>query len=283
MSEKGGVSDNDQIKDKKKELESIEDFDTETSSVEKEMRERIEKAENDQIEESKSESDTQKEHCDVHNSTTKIVLASVFTTLFGIIFILALVAVGIGIGQSSFWSTNKKSDEPNQEVIEVISVDYKLSSYLYDLGEKDRSTDSRGYLMAEYGSADKYAVIKTMAQLERLESLYEAHSGTEASFADDLGLNASFFSSGSVIALSTENKTLGNLKLSGVSRDENYNINATLSSTYCDDDDARKLVGGLVLIKIDNIQPQKVFMQEIQSMLCPATAEPQTTDEEIAE
>ncbi|MDO4730043.1 MAG: hypothetical protein Q4A96_02495 [Candidatus Saccharibacteria bacterium] len=269
MSEKGGASDKDQTKELKDlQEEQIEDFDSETSSVEKEMRERIEKAENDQIEESSKKDEESKEHFVQQNSTTKIVLMSVFTTLFGIVFILALVAVGIGIGQSSFWAANKKNEVPNEQVVEVISVDYGLKSYTYSLGDKERSTEERGYLMSEYGSNDNYAIIKTMAQLERLESIYQAHGANNADFAADLGVNASFFSSGSVIALATEKEQLGNIKVSGVSRDENYNINATLSSTYCDKRDQRQLRGGLVLIKIDNIQPQKVSLQEVESIYC---------------
>ncbi|MBR6811371.1 hypothetical protein IKM56_02965 [Candidatus Saccharibacteria bacterium] len=269
MSEKGGASDKDQAKELKDlQVEQIEDFDSETSSVEKEMRERIEKAENDQIEESSKKDEESKEHFVQQNSTTKIVLMSVFTTLFGIVFILALVAVGIGIGQSSFWAANKKNEVPNEQVVEVISVDYGLKSYTYSLGDKERSTEERGYLMSEYGSNDNYAIIKTMAQLERLESIYQAHGASETDFASDLGVDASFFSSGSVVALSIENQQLNNIKLSGVSRDEKYNINATLSSTYCDKNDLRQLQGGLVLIKIDNIQPQKVSLQLVESISC---------------
>ena len=267
MSEKGGASNKDQTRELKDlQEEQIEDFDSETSSVEKEMRERIEKAFVQQ------------------SSTTKIVLMSVFTTLFGIVFILALVAVGIGIGQSSFWAANKKNEVPNEQVVEVISVDYGLKSYTYSLGDKERSTEERGYLMAEYGSNDNYAIIKTMAQLERLESIYQAHGASETDFASDLGVNASFFSSGSVVALSVENQQLNNIKLSGVSRDEKYNINATLSSTYCDKNDLKQLQGGLVLIKIDNIQPQKISLQLVESISCAEPVVEVTPEvEEVAE
>ena len=288
MSEKGGAPDKDQVnEDKLKDLqkEQIEDFDSETSSVEKEMRERIEKAENDQIVESSKDDGAEKEHCAPQSSTMKIVLTSVFTTLFGIVFILALVAIGISIGESSFWASSRKKEAPNESVVEVISVDYKLASYNYGLGDKKQSSDERGYLMSEYGASDKYAVIKTTAQLERLESIYRAHSSAEVDFATDLGVDANFFSSGSVIAIATENTQLSNLKLSGVSRDENYNINATLSSNYCDSSET--VTGGLVLVKIDNIQPQKVSLQEVNSVLCTAeeAAQPvvESVETEVAE
>jgi hypothetical protein len=91
-----------------------------------------------------------------------------------------------------------------------------------------------------------------------LQKLYRAQYASDANFAELINVDASFFTSGSVIAIARESNSAEDLTISSVFRDEKYNLSATLKSEPVNGGGQNGLRGCLVLIRVENIKPKKV-------------------------
>ncbi len=257
MPKKGGKSEDELV-----------DFDSVPNPAEADMKKRIEQAEDAGIDKASAErkereakkiveKPSAEEICDdCASSKGKIIATTVVMVVFGAALLLTLVWVGVNIGTSNLFNPEV---EETEQISEIIDVDYSSLSLSYNLGEKEPSKGNAGYLLQEYGVSEKYAVIKSMSQLERLQNLYSSHSDNDVNFAGSMNIDSSFFDSGSVIAV-TDEAFYSNIRgLSGVYRDENYNLSVTLSRmSFMTGVAITNLHGDLVLIKVENIQPKKV-------------------------
>lgn len=258
MPKKGGKSE-----------DELADFDSVPNPVEADMKKRIEEAEDEGIDkaseerkarEAKPESEkvSEEEICeDCDSSKKKIFGTTVVMFVFGAALLLTLVWVGINIGSSKLFNPVEERDE--EQISEIIDIDYDSVVLSYGLGDKEPSQSKAGYLLQSYGATENYAVIKSTAQLERLQSLYRAQYAYDADFAELLNVDSSFFTSGSVIAITKESKDSMNVSISSVFRDEKYNLSATLKTDRIATEEAQDgLKGYLALIRVENIQPKKV-------------------------
>ena len=254
MPKKGGKSE-----------DELADFDSVPNPAEADMKKRIEQAEDAGIDKASAERaereakngeeklSAEEVSADCASSKGKIIGTTFVMFVFGVALLLTLVWVGINIGSSKlFYPT-----EETTQISEIIDVDYKAGVLSYGLGDKEPSKNDAGYLLQSYGVTENYAVIKSMSQLERLQKLYQAQYFADIDFASYIGVDSSFFTSGSVIAITKESKDLSRLTVSSVFRDEKYNLSATLKQDYLANEGS-ELKGNLVLIKVENIQPKKV-------------------------
>lgn len=257
MPKKGGKSE-----------DELADFDSVPNPAEADMKKRIEQAEDAGIDKASAErkereakniadKSSDEEICeDCSSSKGKIFVVTAVMVVFGAALLLTLVWVGINIGTSNLFNPEV---EETEQISEIIDVDYDSLTLSYSLGEKDASKNKAGYLLQEYGANDNYVVIKSMSQLERLQKLYNAHSSNEINLAGSMNIDSSFFTSGSVIAITDEAKYSNIRAVSGVYRDESYNLSVTLKKmSFMTGVAIENLHGDLVLIKVENIQPKQV-------------------------
>lgn len=259
MPKKGGKSE-----------DELADFDSMPNPAEADMKKRIEQAEDAGIDKASAERKEREvkkeveklsaeEICeDCASSKGKIFATTTVMVVFGAALLLTLIWVGINIGTSKLFVPEV---EETEQISEVIDVDYDSVMLSYNMGQKEqeKSKGNTGYLMQEYGVSENYAIIKSMSQLERLQNLYRGHSDNNISFAGSLGIDSSFFDSGSVIAVTDEAYYSNIRAVSGVYRDEKYDLSVTLSRmSFMTGVAITDLHGDLVLIKVENIQPKKV-------------------------
>lgn len=258
MPKKGGKSE-----------DELADFDSMPNPVEADMKKRIEAAEDEGIDiasaerkarEAKTDEEklSEEEICkDCASSKKKIIGTTVVMFVFGAALLLTLAWVGINIGSSKLFNPVEEGSE--EQISEIIDIDYSSVTLSYGLGDKEPSNNNAGYLLQSYGATENYTVIKSLAQLERLQGLYRAQYAYDAEFAQLLNVDSSFFTSGSVIAITKESKDPVQLSISSVFRDEKYNLSATLKTETLAAEEAQEgLRGNLVLIRVENIQPKKV-------------------------
>lgn len=257
MPKKGGKSE-----------DELADFDSTPNPAEADMKKRIEQAEDAGIDKASAErkereakNETEKPSAeeiseDCASSKGKIIATTAVMVVFGAALLLTLVWVGINIGSSKLFNPEV---EETEQISEIIDVDYESLKISYNLGEKDPSKNKSGYLLQEYGAQENYAIIKSMAQLERLQNIYNAHSDNDINLAGSMNLDSSFFNSGSIIAITEEASYSDINSVSSVYRDEKYNLSVTLQRmSFMTGVAITDLHGDLVLIKVENIQPKKV-------------------------
>jgi hypothetical protein len=256
MPKKGGKSEDELV-----------DFDSVPNPAEADMKKRIEQAEDAGIDKASAERKEREAKGNIEKTSDEAVCEDCSTSkgkifgitavmvVFGAALLLTLVWVGINIGTSSIFNPEV---EETEQISEIIDIDYSSVSLSYGLGDKEPSQSQAGYLLQSYGVTENYAVIKSLSQLERLQKLYRAQYASDANFAELINVDASFFTSGSVIAIARESNSAEDLTISSVFRDEKYNLSATLKSEPVNGGGQNGLRGCLVLIRVENIQPKKV-------------------------
>ena len=259
MSDKGG--------DNKSE---IKDFESNTSAVEEAARARVEQAENDSIDRAFSEREAMKnaaaERENNYRAPSKFRLAilTIFGTLLGACFIFLVVLLAIKVGASDIFKEAPRKEEDASN--EIFLLSYQETSLLYNAGDREDREDG-SYLLEDYGLTDNatYLVITRMSQLENLQASFNKISGQESDFVNLLGIDNSFFDSGSIIAVSSENRYIGSLQTTKMSRNESYGLELKMKRTLIDESSFEtkpQMMGYLNLIKVDNVQPREltVFM-----------------------
>lgn len=253
MSDKGGESESE-----------IKDFESNMSAAELEARARVESAESASIDKALAEEESdmkEKEHRYYNASKVRLAVMTIFGTLLGACFIFFVVLFAMRLGTSEFFKEDaKKKDQ--QSYAENYTLNYKEFSMLYGLNDR-ALVPGKSVLFQEYGDGGDsgFTVITRTAQLNRLQSIYQAVSGAETSLSDLLELDEDFFKSGSIIAISVEDTYIGSLQTIDLARDEEYNITIKLKRTDIEkneNEEAPRGAGYLNLIKIDNVQPREV-------------------------
>ena len=188
-----------------------------------------------------------------HNETeekqsfnAKIIITAVVSVLLCAAFVLSLITFGMN-AQRKFDNQNAEQ-RAKDKIVEVKAVDYEVEYFNYSTGEiyPGNTRTLLDKLGAQKGQ--NYYVINSQ---DKLDAVLDAtgHSG-------GYSVPAEFFKSSSIVAIPYEHAGLSGLKVKGVTRDEDYNITASLS--YADAFEIENIMGIVALVKLQNIQPKLV-------------------------
>ncbi len=187
-----------------------------------------------------------------HNETeeksfnAKIIITAVVSVLLCAAFVLSLITFGMN-AQRKFDNENAEQRQ-KEKIVEVKAVDYEVEYLHYSTGEVYPGNTRT--LLDKLGvqKGQNYYIINSQ---DKLNALLDAsgHSGAYS-------VPAEFFKSSSIVAIPFEHAGLSNLRVRGVTRDEDYNITASLS--YADAFEVENIMGIVALVKLQNIQPKLV-------------------------
>lgn len=193
---------------------------------------------------------------DTKSNNIKIAVTAVISVLFGAAFIMALILFGMRVQNN----IDNKADEKKKadEIITINSVDFDTTDFSYDIPNSDKDQEGN-YLQMLIGDKDVsaksgYYLINSKSKLDDVMNAIRAASGNESISYD---VDASFFNSGSIIAVIREAKKLDKFEAVTVTRDADYNLQIDANEKYNSDAKDEK-VGRVSLVKISNIQPKTI-------------------------
>ena len=192
----------------------------------------------------------------VKANNTRIAVTAVMTVLFGIVFILALILFGMNVQEKV--NERKEQRKKETEVVTINSVDFETAAFSYSIPNADK--DGVGnYLQMLIGDKDVdaksgYYLINSKSKLDDVMNAIRTASGNESI---SYNVDASFFNSGSIIAVIREAKKLDKFEAVTVTRDADYNLQIDANEKYNSDAKDEK-VGRVSLVKISNIQPKGI-------------------------
>ena len=196
------------------------------------------------------------EEHDIQSNNIKIAITAVFSVLFGAAFIMALILFGMRVqGNIDNKAAEKKKAD---EIVTINSVDFETAAFSYSIPNADK--DGVGnYLQMLIGDKDVdaksgYYLINSKSKLDDVMNAIRAASGNENI---SYNVDASFFNSGSIIAVIREAKKLDKFEVVTVTRDADYNLQIDANEKY-DSDAKDEKVGRVVFVKISNIQPKDI-------------------------
>ena len=183
----------------------------------------------------------------------KIIISAIISVLLGAAFILTLINFGMET-QRRIDDNNAKKDEANK-IFSVIGVDYDDTTYSYLTLAKNNVHNHLFETLDINDNLNSYVIDSK----DKLDSVLSAISSLSDNKPIEYHVDEDFFLSGSIILVNAEHTELKNLEVTGISRDEQYNIQIDLKKTVGNDQNATMtLVGRAILIKIQNIQPKSV-------------------------
>ena len=193
---------------------------------------------------------------DTKSNNIKIVVTAVISVLFGAAFIMALILFGMRVQNN----IDAKADEEKKanEIVTINSVDFETAAFSYSIPNADK--DGVGnYLQMLIGDKDVddksgYYLINSKSKLDDVMNAIRTASGNESI---SYNVDASFFNSGSIIAVIREAKKLDKFEAVTVTRDADYNLQIDANEKYNSDAKDEK-VGRVSLVKISNIQPKTI-------------------------
>lgn len=193
----------------------------------------MDNTDNNQIEDSKS-------------FNAKIIVVAIVSVMLCAVFVLSLITFGMNV-QRNFSSQSAEKREKDK-IVEVKAVDYEVEYFNYSTGEiyPGNTRTLLDKLGAQKGQ--NYYVINSQ---DKLDAVLDA-----AGHSRDYIVSEDFFKSSSIVAIPFEHAGLSNLRVRGVTRDEDYNITASLS--YADAFEVENIMGIVALVKLQNIQPKLV-------------------------
>lgn len=196
------------------------------------------------------------EEHDIQSNNIKIAITAVISVLFGAAFIMALILFGMRVqGNIDNKAAEKKKAD---EIVTINSVDFETAAFSYSIPNADK--DGVGnYLQMLIGDKDVdaksgYYLINSKSKLDDVMNAIRAASGNENI---SYNIDASFFNSGSIIAVIREAKKLDKFEVVTVTRDVDYNLQIDANEKYGSDAKDEK-VGRVVFVKISNIQPKDI-------------------------
>lgn len=187
---------------------------------------------------------------------SKIIITVVIAVLFGLAFVVGLIAFGYHLANGGNRSSGNSSGAGAPAVVENIEVKYSTKHASYTPVRPDGSANYKSELLHSIGVNDAdYAIIRSSSELDEFLTAVNTHSnfkyGQFAYSVDD-----DFFKSGTIIVVAKEEMSLFDTRVNGVSRDENYNV--SISMNYTIDSSMLEYGGEFMLLKIENIQPKSV-------------------------
>lgn len=193
---------------------------------------------------------------ETRSNNIKIAVTAVISVLFGAAFIMALILFGMRVQNN----IDAKADEEKKanEIVTINSVDFETAAFSYSIPNADK--DSVGnYLQMLIGDKDVdaksgYYLINSKSKLDDVMNAIRTASGNESI---SYNVDASFFNSGSIIAVIREAKKLDKFEAVTVTRDADYNLQIDANEKY-DSDAKDEKVGRVSLVKISNIQPKTI-------------------------
>ena len=193
---------------------------------------------------------------ETRSNNIKIAVTAVISVLFGAAFIMALILFGMRVQNN----IDAKSDEEKKanEIVTINSVDFETAAFSYSIPNADK--DGVGnYLQMLIGDKDVdaksgYYLINSKSKLDDVMNAIRTASGNESI---SYNVDASFFNSGSIIAVIREAKKLDKFEAVTVTRDADYNLQIDANEKYNSDAKDEK-VGRVSLVKISNIQPKTI-------------------------
>lgn len=193
---------------------------------------------------------------ETRSNNIKIAVTAVISVLFGVAFIMALILFGMRVQNN----IDAKADEEKKanEIVTINSVDFETAAFSYNIPNADK--DGVGnYLQMLIGDKDVdaksgYYLINSKSKLDDVMNAIRTASGNENISYD---VDASFFNSGSIIAVIREAKKLDKFEAVTVTRDADYNLQIDANEKYNSDAKDEK-AGRVSLVKISNIQPKTI-------------------------
>lgn len=200
------------------------------------------------------------ENSKYESNNIKIAATAILSVLVGAAFILALIHFGMSVQQNIDSQAEKKQEE--EKIVSIINVDYSSAMFGYNVPaglvtEEEHEKQSKNYLISgireDYD--ENYLIIDNKDLLdEALDAIRSSSNNSEISYS----VEDNFFSSGSVILITSEKSGLSSLSAKTVTRDENNNIQIDASEEIGQSNLADAVEGRAVFVKIRNIQPNSV-------------------------
>ena len=196
------------------------------------------------------------------SNNIKIAMTAILSILLGTAFILALVHFGMNVQQNIDAKVEEK--EEKEKVVSILNVDYSSAEFRYvaptgGLTTKEEAdAQPKNYLISEIKDDydENYLVIDNQDLLDKAISKLRSAASDESISYD---VEDKFFTSGSVILVTSEKSGLGGLDIKSVSRDEDYNIQIDAVEKNVEKSSVQDASEGrAVFIKIRNIQPKSV-------------------------
>lgn len=186
--------------------------------------------------------------------TPRMILISTLSAGGAMAAMLLAIYAGMRVGLVDAFGKQPKGETQNTA---VINISYNSQSYHFSSSESCLSGDTQQCLMNKYASDDKgYAIIKSNDQLKRFMDITNNYAGQ----AYSANIPEDFFYSGSIIALTKEGKDYEDYAVTGVYRDESYNLHVKAKTVKSVTPDNNMTSGHVVLLSVPNIQPKEVYL-----------------------
>ncbi len=200
----------------------------------------------------------QKKKQDVDCLDYKVIWTTILCTLVSLLLVLCFIFIGIKMAGGKVTFVAEESDITVRQVeAESFRLDYTLDDS--QIAKDDKAAYIFNDLDAK-NKANNYVVIESKTQLDNLLNTYEAVSGQKA----DADIDASFFDTGSVLAIAVEDKAFATVSMPSITRDASYNLTATIDATRLTDEEIDSLkttTSTLFLVRVQNITPENVEVQ----------------------
>lgn len=206
-------------------------------------------------------SDEEQQH-KYESNNLKIAITAIVSVLLGSAFLLALINFGMNVQKDIDAKTEQKKE--SEKVVSIINVDYSAASFSYiapqsngPMTEEEFGNLPKNALISSIKEDydENYLVIDNQDLLDRaLDKIRRASGDESISYT----VEEKFFSSGSIIMITHESSGIVGLPVSGVSRDENYNIQIDATVKKGESKVADSTEGFATFVKIRNIQPNSV-------------------------
>lgn len=191
----------------------------------------------------------------------------------GVAFVLIMIYCGLLLGDKydKIVDSNRivKSDLIESE--ELVAVKYDAEQFSYVIDSDEAINDGESSLIRKFNDENSgYTVIKSKTRYDALLDLVGRYS-VDLDLVDEYLVDEDFFVSGSVVAIAVEGTDMASYQVRNVERDAEYSLKVTLEKTDNESnaplaDDTANHYGQLFLIKVDNIQPRLVEVDEYKEV-----------------
>lgn len=191
-------------------------------------------------------------------AVAKIIFMAILSVLTCGALVLGAISFGMNMQRNIDERNNKRAEQA--KVFSIIGVSYDSQSISYEYNSADDASSSN-YLFKKLGldqESNSY-VIDSVTKLENVIGAIKSLGGDI-----NYSVDSDFFNSGTIILVNVEDSNPFSVKTKSVARDENYDLQIDLSKkTDKGDANATRIHGGAVLVKVQNIKPQKVDVKII--------------------
>ena len=190
----------------------------------------------------------------------------------GVAFVLILIYSGLLLGDK-YDRIVRSNHIVTSDVVksdELIAVKYDAEQFSYIIDSDDAVKDGSSSLIHKFNDENSgYTVIKSKTRYDALLDLAGRYS-VDLDLVDEYLVDEDFFVSGSVIAIAVEGTEYKSYQVRSVERDAEYSIKVTLEKSGEEEKplpiDSANHYGQLFLVKVDNIQPRLVEVDEYQEV-----------------